>query len=256
MNVFSPPRYPDVPLQPLPQTILSTMEHSGLPFSEPEIVTDIPPDFTWMSTLQLFDKAFVMKNTDGVGKELAVFNAHQFLDKPLFRDDKKVWYNSYWTTLPAFGSKWWNGLVAFKFVAIKPPRVTGKILITYSFTADFENNNKKLKISKEWDLGQSNECEFDVSALNQIRLRPTWSTHVNQSDYASVPVRFASQVMPLYSYHMGAVKLEVANVLQVGNLFPDSIRILCFRSFKQANFYQATDLRGSVPHYLALDSTE
>lgn len=250
MNIFSPPRYPTAPQQPLPQTILGVSEHSGLPFSTPENITDVPPDFGWMFALQQYKYTFVMDEKDGPGKELASDQVNVYYG--LF--DKKngdYSFTSYWTTLPLFGAKWWSGMVSYKFIAIKPPRVTGKLIINYSFSAKetFSDNFKKMKIAKEWDLGQSNVCEFDVSALNQLRLRPTWLPE-NAKTLLNQVSMFAPQSLPMYSWNMGRINIEVANRLQPGNIFPGSIRILMFKSFKNAQCYAATDLRGRMPHII------
>lgn len=253
-EIFSPPRYPSVPNQPLPQTIMGVLEHSGIMASSPELVTDIPPDFGWMTVLQLFQAAVTMSKNDAPGK-LLLQDPVNTLVYPEKKANKRVFHKPYWTILPLCGAKWWSGMISYKFIAIKPPRVTGKIIITYSFDPEFDqaNNSKKMKVSKEWDLGESNVCEFDITGLNQIRLRPTWLPLYQNADYVTDTARFVNQALPQYSWNMGLVTLEVANYLQPGNLFPDSIRILYFKSFKACNLFQATDLRSSVPPFSIFD---
>lgn len=244
-QIFNPPRYPTAPQTPLPQTVLGVIEHSGFPVSQPELVTDIPPDFGWMSAMQEFIVSFEMNKTQSPG---TVLGEHNFVH--CFQDAKPEEYYPYWTELPYFGSKWWSGIISYKLIAIKPPRVTGKILISYSFDSayNFDDNRKKLAISKEWDLGQSNVCEFDVSALNQLRLRPTRIPVENINEYPNeVPsFVFQSQALPSHSWNLGKIRFEVASQLQPGNLFPDSIRILIFKSFKNFQGYIPTDFRGSM----------
>lgn len=248
---YNPPRMLNVPLQPLPQTVSCTMEHSGLPVSIPENVTDIPPDFSWMTEMQLFDHSFEYKVTQNPQDELSSFNVHNWRHVESGNPEHLEFMP--WTLLPFFGSRWWNGTVAFKLIAIKPPRVTGKILIRYSFdpVEDFSKDSKRRMIAKEWDLGQSSECEFDITAVNTIRARPTWIPRVSTKFPAKGAV-FTSQLTPVQQWHMGSIRIEAAQRLQVGSIFPDQIRILVFRVYKNCNFYQPTDLRGNAPHFLAM----
>lgn len=248
---FNPPRLVNVPLQPLPQTVCCTLEHSGVPMSAPENVTDIPPDFSWMTEMQLYDHVFEYKVADQPPKtELDSFNVHNWRHYSSGSPENMPF--SPWTLLPFYGSKWWNGTVSFKFIAIKPPRVTGKILIRYSFDPydDFSKDTRYRSIAKEWDLGQSAECEFDVQATNTILARPTWLPVTNASTTDNGA--FLAQKIPLQEWHFGTIKIEAAQRLQVGSIFPDSIRILVFRVYKNCQFYQPTDFRGNAPHFLML----
>lgn len=248
---FNPPRLVNVPLQPLPQTVCCTLEHSGVPMSEPENITDIPPDFSWMTEMQLYDHSFEYKITHNPKDELDSYNVQNW--RHIVNGSPEGMPFSPWTLLPFYGSKWWNGTVSFKFIAIKPERVTGKILIRYSFDPydDFTKDTRYRSIAKEWDLGQSAECEFDVQAANTIRARPTWVPLVNSTTSVN-DGSFLTQKIPLQEWHLGTIKIESAQRLQVGSIFPDSIRILVFRVYKNCQFYMPTDFRGNAPHFLMM----
>jgi len=247
MISFNPPRNVLVPLQPLPQTVMGTLEHSGLPTSAIQMVTDIPPDFQWMSQIQNYVGSFIYKNTDEPQKVLHMRNAHVVQEKS---DGNPENTTAVWTTFPLLCTKWWNGFIGYKLLAIKPPRVTGKILVRYSFdpTDDFSSDTKRRMISKEWDLGQSSECEFDVTGVNTIQARPTWIPTIS---YAWMQDgAFTTQQTPQQEWHFGSLQIEAAQRLQVGSIFPDSIRILIFQVYKNPTFYLPTDPRGHTHHFL------
>lgn len=261
-QINNPPRYPTQPMAPLPQTVMGVLEHSGLPMSEPEQVTDIPPDFSWMSMMQYYTGMFEMKNTDAPGSQLYKFHVNLLHDNGIPGFDPESYGNLDsldfvpWTIAPSMFSRWFNGTVAVKLIAIKPPRVTGKILIRFAWNPkqDWdEADAKRRDIAKEWDLGETGECEFDIPAMNPIRARPTWLPRITSSDLAanSDDGSYVSQVMPYPSWYMGQVRIEVATRLQPGSIFPDRIRILVFRSLKNAIYYQPTDPRSTGPHIFA-----
>lgn len=249
-----PPRYPTVPIQPLPQTNLGVLEHSGLPTGDYENVTDIPPDLNWMMEMQLYDHMFRYSVTDTPRKEIDTFyvHSHQTADYPA-----QVPYTP-WNYLPFLGSKWWNGTVSFKFMAIKPPRVTGKIIIRYYFDQKTSDSYYR-GIAKEWDLGQSSEFEFDVPAVNPVRARPTWiPRRVAADDHIPNDGTYSDYLYAFYlttrlarpMWYMGVLHIEAAQRLQPGGIFPDSIRILVFRCWKNSKVYMPTDFRGIGPHML------
>lgn len=249
MTSFNPPRIAEVPMQPLPQTVCATLEHSGVPYADQINVTDIPPDFSWMNLMQVYRHSFPYTSSDQPGTELTSFNVHTLVEQPSGNPDYLEF--TPWTVFPHFASRWWNGIIGFKFLAIKPPRVTGKILIRYSFdpTADFAGDEKRRGISKEWDLGESSECEFDVVAPNTIHARQTWLPHTKEI-HVDGKYAFLSQDVPIQQWHFGTIRVEAAQRLQPGSIFPDRIRILIFQVFKQADFYLPTDIRGNEPHFL------
>lgn len=249
MISFNPPRIAEVPTQPLPQTVCATLEHSGVPYSDQINVTDIAPVFDWMFALQVFRHSFDYSVNDEPGKELTSFNVHTLAEYPSGNPEYMKF--TPWTVFPHFTSRWWNGLIGFKLVAIKPPRVTGKILVRYSFdpVGDFEGDTKRRGISKEWDLGQSSECAFDINAPNTIHARQTWIPHTKEV-HVDNQYAFLGQDVPIQQWHYGTLRIEAAQRLQPGSIFPDRIRILVFQMFKRAEFYLPTDIRGSEPHFL------
>lgn len=252
---FNPPRIPTVPQVPLPQTNFGILEHSGLPTSEEENVTDVPPHFEWMSEIQTFMFSFQFSKDNEIGTVIKTFSA---LAANVAKETRLQNMTPVWQHIPMTVSKWYNCIPSFKFIAVKPPRVTGKLLIRYSFRSpsqkddvfsDFKNDKLRRGVCKEWDLGQSSEFEFDVVALNPIQARPTWlpdrALH-NQSGFAYSASQMLSNSISTY----GFLAIEVAQLLQPGGIFPDSIRIQVFRSLKEANFYVPTDPRSIMPHAL------
>lgn len=250
--MFNPPRMMNVPQQPLPQTVQATLEHSGIPYSDNEMITDIPPSFDWMPLVQVYSHTFEYSTKDLPQKELAVFTVHNWISQP--SGNPEYLKILPWTLVPFFCSKWWTGQVSFKFIAIKPPRVTGKILIRYSFDPfeDFEKDTRRRSIAKEWDLGQSSECEFDITGINTIKARPTWLPRVTRKMIGGEHGVFAAQGTPMTTWHMGTIRVEAGQLLQPGSIFPDSIRILVFKVYKNTQFYVPTDIRGSSPHTMCL----
>lgn len=262
----NPPRSITIPQLPQPQTCFGVLEHTGIPYSDPENVTDIPPDFSWMTETHALVKSFIYSTQDEIGKKLSDWAAHapdmQDVTTP---DDES--HPMTWQRLPFYVSKWWTGMVSYRFLAIMPSRVTGKILIRYTF----ENNVKNSPaidpkqydtlyrgIIKEWDLGQSNIFEFDIPALDPIQARPTWLPETK-----GFPLQVAGTLKkPWINYQayqqinpstwmLGRITCETAQNLSPGSIFPDSIRILVFRIFKNSTFYQPTDPRQSGPHALS-----
>lgn len=253
-QMFNPPRMPSVPQAPLPQTTSGVLEHSGLPYSDSELVTDVPPDFGWMCELQAFVGIFSYSKNDEVGSELKQFS----VNAPDFLSDTKMYESvPIWQHIPFTCSKWFNATIGFKFEAVCPPRVTGKLLIRYDFLLEthhkygpnFDKDKLKRGICKEWDIGQSNIFEFDVTALCPIQARPTW---IPERSFAagSAVSPYAPQMIHPSITHFGCIRIEVAQYLQPGSIFPDSIRILMFRSIKNANFYTPTDPRSGMSHVL------
>lgn len=256
--VNNPPRYVDVPIQPLPQTVLVTLEHSGMPVSEPANITDLAPDMRWMSEVQLYDHSFVFSTTNMPQIELDKFAVQNWMSSKNGSADELPYVP--WTLMPFFGCKWWNGMVSFRFLAIKPPRCTGKLLIRYSFNPVIfpegtdDKDQKRRGIVKEWDLGQSEICDFDVVGANTIGARPTWIPSATPRTDSGTEL-FVDQNLPLQEWHFGWIKIECAQYFNPGGIFPDSIRILVFRVYKNSEFYMPTDFRGSMAHFTNLSYT-
>ena len=252
--MFNPPRIPTVPQAPLPQTNFGVLEHTGLPFSEPENITDVPPDFGWMCELQAYLGMITYSKDAAIGSELQTLS----VNCPFSTVQQVMWDQvPIWQHIPMTCAKWWNGTIGFKFEAICPPRVTGKLLVRYEFLPNqamatprpFVNDTLKRGICKEWDLGQSHIFEFDVTALCPIQARPTWlPERAFQNGSAVSP--YAAQQLNSAITNLGSLRIEPAQQLQPGSIFPDSIRILVYRSIKSANFYTPTDPRSAMPHIL------
>lgn len=95
----------------------------------------------------------------------------------------------------------------------------------------------------------SNEFEFDVPALCPVQARPTWMPERSWQAIDGT-AHYGTQQISRSITSFGRIAIEVAQNLQPGGIFPDQIRIQCFRSFKEASFYTPTDFRGFMPHIL------
>lgn len=253
---YNPPRIPTVPMTPLPQTCMGVLEHTGLPYAEPMNVTDIPPDFGWMTSIQTYEGSFTYSKEDVVSK--VIWHSNPLtpgIVDPYYLHD----LNPTWPQIPFAASKWWNGTISYKFVAIKPPRVAGKLILRFWYIRPRSLLNEQSSsdpdslmrgIAKEWDLAQTNIFEFDITALNPIQARPTWLPIINPK--ISGFKNGAQQSFSWAITSMGYLTMQAAQRLQVGSIFPDSIRIFVFRTFKNAQFYTPTDMRSRLNHCLGV----
>lgn len=263
----NPPRSVTMPAVPPPQTVEAFLDHTPLPYSDTFNISDLPPDFEWMTSMHAYVGSFTYSKTDRPSATLAQFsvNAPYINYKPgnsefgIPHGADMVWQN-----LPFMCSKWWAGEVCYKFLAIKPPRVTGKLIMRYSFHNDYQATKQDLGsdslyrgIKKEWDLGMTNEFEFDVTAFCPLTARPTWlqenQSASKQTGVGAFYTISAAQAINPSLYMMGKIYVQPAQFLQPGSIFPDSIRILVFRYFKQANFRQLSDPSHYQRHSLYTD---
>lgn len=260
-----------VPQVPVPQTCFGVLNDSGLP-SDPENITDIPFDSSWMTSMQLYLTEFVIKQgmeiKPGWQTNCDEVNSCKSMILPVIgrTDDMPNGYRKnlrYWHYLPFTTARFWTGSVKLRFMAIKPPRVGGKLLFRYEpdSTADpalLQANNQydtlRRGIVREWDLAQSSDFELDLPGFNVISHRPTWVPHFSARDYRGSPLTSKMYFWNLTpsSVHLGYLKVEMANDIQPGSIFPDSFRILVFQSFENAQFYQQCDARSNWRHVLNL----
>lgn len=250
---IDPPRIPSIQAVPTPQTCYGTLEHSGMTTSPIKDISNIPASIDWMPLVHVPEYTFVFSSSDETGKSLGWWHIPGGTPKKMHE------YIPFWAQIPMTGAKWWNGTMSYKLMAIKPPRVTGKLLVRYVFGVNEQNfvDDKAVRgISKEWDLGQSNICEFDVNGINPVNARPTWlpfSHVINPSDEEvgkQIPYWTAASSVVEAAYSPGTLLVQVASRLQPGGIFPDSIRIVVFRYYKNTTFYSPTDFRADLPHFL------
>lgn len=248
---FCPPRGLTVPQFPVPQTNYGVLEHTGLPIGEFKDVTDVPPDFGWMTLMQRYIGSFEYSKNSKIGDTLRKYSV---LADVISGKRDMMRESITWQHIPFITSKWWTGSVSFKFIAIKPPRVTGKLLVRYFFTPasqdEVRGEDLCREVVKEWDLGQSNVFEFDLTSICPIGLRPTWLPRVQGTNATDAigSRRIMPQEMIYPMYAMGEIVIQPAQRIQVGSIFPDSIRILVFKCFKNATFSMPTDPRSTMPH--------
>lgn len=246
---FNPPRMVNEPMMPLPQTVCATLEHSGLPQSQLENITDIPPDLGWLSNIQLFKSSFKFSNADNPKDQIwsTFVHTHKDGDNLAGTGNFSAYDSIYWNYLPFMGSRYWNGIVSYKFIAIKPPKATGKLLIRYSFDPTYlwAEDTLRRSVAVEWDLGQSSEIILDFSGLNPLEARPTWLPIIDRETFEDKTIIWRKQVPPIPVWNYGKIMIECAQRYNPGSLFPDSTRILAFIVYKNASFYMPTDFRSS-----------
>lgn len=252
-DTHNPPRNFGLPTNPLPQTNTGLLEHTGIPFSPSEIITDIPPSFSWMTSQWKYLDNFPHSLSDEIGAQI-------YSTTVVGRNDttEQMPTTPNWFHLPFASSIWWNGTVSFRFTIIKPPRVTGKLIITYRQDAfgDYEGkltqnyNEDKLyrSINKEWDLSQSSQFEFDVTGSLPIRARPSkMYKNLDAIGSGGKPEldesASAGWLTPWINYEMGRILVRPAQILNPGGIFPDSFTVIIEKSFKNANFYIPTDTK-------------
>lgn len=251
----APPRAPTSPTVPNPMTNMGVMSDYGAPSGYEEI-SDIKPDFSWLSSYEIYLDHFVFSASDSSEKELTgVYPmAKEYNAKNNHRPVSLYNIVPDWHFIPFLSSRWWSGKVQLRFMAIKPKDVTGKLLLTwYPDVSEYDSSpgldSLRRKIKYEWDLGQSNEYSMIISGYNTTRLRPTWIPYVPFTPQLSQPsVSSCGILPPLVNYTMGVVSVTVANPLQPGSLYPDSIRILVFHSFPDSSFHTSVDVRGDQIH--------
>lgn len=240
----NPPRSLGIPTVPIPQTNLGLLEHTGVPIEPQDPITDIPPDFTWMVSQWKLVDTFVVKDSDAVGTISYT--------TPIVASKKDVDF-PYWTTLPFHFSKWWTGSVSYRFTLVKPPRVTGKLLVVYrqdafhniTDTAQTIKDTLLRSIIKEWDISQSSQFEFDLTGSVPIRARP--SQWIDPKDPFKVKSLSGTGISyyqtPWTEREMGAIQIQIAQQISPGGIFPDQFTVLVEKCIKTPKFMTPTDSR-------------
>jgi len=251
-----PPRAFTNPAVPTPVTNMGTLADYGA-VSDHEPVCDIPPDFSWMTGLEVFRESFVFSVDSPLEKE--IYRIVPFAKVAAGTNSPIQQLYADWHYVPFLTSKWWSGKVRLRFMAIKPPRVTGKLLIRWtpdlSDFSDSLGDGLRRRIKYEWDLGTSNEYTVEISGYNITRLRPTWlSRALLIFQNPTFPYQSCGQYFPIMQYSVGGLDIIPAQSLQPGSLFPDSIRVLVFQSWVDCDFHTSTDIRGSIPHFFSQGS--
>lgn len=248
-DTHDPVRNYGVPQNPVPQTNTGLLEHSAIPFMPEEQITDIPPDFSWMVQQWKLKCLLTVSVTDDPGKVISyqnVLHAADINNKDPYADSPN------WLRFPFSNSIWWKGVVSHRFTIIKPPRVTGKLLVRWrqdafgTYTTWDQNtvqDGTMRSILKEWDLSESNIFEFDIAASLPIKARPT-KHQVIKYNYNS-NVGFANFVHPWIDVTMGAFTLEVAQKISPGGIFPDTYTIIVERAIKDSVFMSPTDSKST-----------
>lgn len=250
-SINVPPRDTVMPNVPETQTNMGTLEHTGLPLEPTWLITDIPPDFKWMTEQWKYFKTFTVNVNNRPGEQL-------WTTKVVQSDDAVDMDLSQWYDLPFQTSRYWNGKISYRFTIIKPPRVPGKLLVRYRQDGFGRWNtgevmpdviDKKLRgVVKEWDLAQSSQFEFDVVGSNPVRARMThlYKAIADNIDLPTDSFRAVSDyLVPITIFEMGRIVVEVAQTISPGGIFPDTYTIIVEKSIKDAVFMTPTDPRTS-----------
>lgn len=240
----NPPRTLGIPSVPVPQTNLGTLEHTGLPVEPQDPITDVPPDFSWMAQQWKYIDFFNINTSQDVSTKI--------YETPVVAAKNEITY-PYWTRVPFSFSKWWTGAISYRFTAIKPPRVEGKLLVAYRQDAFRDLNtdkpitdNLQRSIIKEWDLSQSSQFEFDLTGSVPIRARPSqWTNPASPfADESELVMTIAGVYStPWTEREMGSIQILVAQKLSPGGIFPDAFKVLVEKSIKTPCFMTPTDSR-------------
>lgn len=254
-----PPRAETNAQIPTPQTTMGVLSDFGA-LSDLENISDVVPDFSWMTSMEIYKQSFIWSVNDDPGKELIKIYPSSKINAGDARSD--IWAITAvpcdWHFIPFTASRWWSGFPTIRLMAIKPPRVTGKLLVVWypdlHWLDEAPDDTLQRSIKYEWDLGESSEYSLKLSGYNITRLRPTWlNLAYGASNAVTSQYRDSvSQAPPLQQCTFGVLKVTVQNSLQPGSIFPDSIRILIFQSFTDSTFSTSTDLRGSRPHFFGV----
>nr|UMO75690.1 MAG: putative capsid protein 2 [Polycipiviridae sp.] len=252
LDTHDPVRNYGIPQNPVPQTNTGLLEHVAVPFEPMEQITDIPPDFAWMTEQYKLVARFNVTKDNDVGKIIyytPVIHSNT--------QDKLTQNLRNWFFVPFRSSTWWNGVVSYRFTIVKPPRVAGKLLVRYrqdafknyslrdikSYPGDFKDLTMR-SILKEWDLSETNQFSFDITGSLPIRARPT--KHAGPSS-ANLPKDSAlvNSLVPWIHTEMGAISIEVAQKISPGSIFPDHYTVYVEKCFKNCNFMTPVDFRSS-----------
>jgi len=257
-QLHNPPRQIGVPNIPIPQTNLGFLEHTGIPFEPIENITDVPPSYDWMATQWKYHDQFQVSAVGDKSAPGSILYQTKVIQNSRPNEGQQVpnWFN-----VPFGYSVWWTGAVSYRFTIVKPPRVTGKILVRFAQDAFGHDQNDPVEIQKgidrdvlhrsilkEWDLSQSNQFEFDLTGSLPIRARPTKLPYLkapggSEGDKPDKEVSYgnAPNYTPWIETEMGRIVLTMAQYLVPGSIFPDTYTVLVEKSFKNIQFYTPTD---------------
>lgn len=226
---------------PIPQTTTGTLEHTGIAFDD-ENITDIQPDFGWMSEMPFLRTSFTWPPSGVSGQHIPLNSFKRTPDSSS---------NSYpWLAVPMSLHKYFNGEVFLRFTAVKPSRTPGKILITY-YPDGVDRTNSQINtlkarfVKKEWDLAQSNTIELTIPGFNPNRMRPTG----DRGRFATGGVEFRP---PFYAISFGSVVLTTAIPYAPGSVFPDKFTIFVEMALQKAEFATPCDSHGVYRDFFSI----
>lgn len=220
---------------PVPQTTSGTLEQTGISY-DPENITDIPPDFSWMSEMPFFKQSFTWPPaSQPVSLVLNKFAPTQESNGTTFP----------WLAVPMSLHKYFNGNYFVRFTAVKPSRTPGKILVVYlpsgqTLSTTDLNSVRSRVIKKEWDLTQSNTFEMTIPGFNPNRMRVTG----NRRRDPPTGMNGISLESPTTARDFGSLHLYVAVPYAPGSIFPDSFTIFTEVALQNPEFATPCDSHG------------
>lgn len=229
---------------PIPQTTTGTLEHTGTAY-DTENITDIPPDFSWMSEMPFYRSQIEWPYSSDQG---IIINLNKF------KSTADSASNSFpWLAVPMSLHRYFNGEFFIRMTAVKPSRTPGKILVTYVpngkvMSKEAINLVKARVVKKEWDLAQSNTFELTIPGFNPSRMRVT-------SDRRRDPPTGHDGVSlqgPSCARDYGAIILTDAIPYAPGSIFPDKFTIFFEYALQRAEFATPCDSHGVYRDFFSI----
>lgn len=223
-----------IPQVPPPQTVSGCLEQEGIPFN-PIPLSSVALTKELCSSFWRHVATKPVSTQQGVGETLHVA-------KPFVIGGLR---NPHLFQLPFQTSIYWKGSVTWRFWAIKPDRVVGKIAFAYHPETDSATlDTARREPYAEWDLSESDYFDITFQGYNNIFWRPVvpqLNTEVDKVGYQRYAVH-----TPAYQYRAGTFQAYISAPIQVGNVFPQDFKILIFARFDNPQTATITDFRQDV----------
>lgn len=138
-------------------------------------------------------------------------------------------------------TQYYNADVILTFWAIKPPAAVGRLRFTMKPPSYFiQPDESQREITKEWDLQASNIFQITIPNYNMREFKNCVAKYAALNGVADTRFDVA-----ISDFKSSQVFINLTHVYQPGSIFPQSFKIYCFQSFKNAQF--RTVLGPAVP---------
>lgn len=237
-----------VPVLPPPQTVEGHLYHT----SEmcPADVVPLPgekPDMEEHTSRLIYLSTFEVSKNDDFGKlyveqEVLPHNTGTQLEYPMRPFE---WYTANYA--------YFSADINFVLWAIKPPSVTGRLIVMYvpSFSGGFDDSQRT--ISKEWDLSETDVFTFGVNAPLTAKYRPTFingelgsyggfSDGLGEDGSGRIYYAQRCNTPNFLDRYFGKIQIKLAQKTQPGSIYPDAFNVHIFRSFKNFRAHTVTGL--------------